>query len=313
MKNKKIYRLAPMILAAGLLLSGCVRRDHSGHPYGFVYDYLAVPTQHLLHWMANVLHGYGWSIIVITLVVRLVLMPLMVYQSKKATVQQEKLSAIRPALDAIQKRQKNAKTPEERAAVSADMMKLYRDNGISMTGGIGCLPLLIQLPIFSALYAAIQYSPEISRSYFFGVNLGQRSFIYVLLTFLIYALQGWISTLGLPEDQKQQMKQMMLISPIMTAAFTYVSPAGLGLYFFVGGIVACIQTLIVNAMRPQIRKRVQAQMAEVKKKNAIAAAAAAKQAKAAAADHNSQPKVSQTKAMHANNRKRNAGKQHRNK
>ena len=105
----------------------------------------------------------------------------------------------------------------------------------------------------------------------------------------------------------------MLISPIMTAAFTYVSPAGLGLYFFVGGIVACIQTLIVNAMRPQIRKRVQAQMAEVKKKNAIAAAAAARQAKAAGTDHNNQPKVSQAKAMHANNRKRNAGKQHRNK
>lgn len=312
MKRKNLIKLTPAMLLAITVLSGCVRRTKTGHPYGFVYEKMAVPTQHLLHWMANVLGGYGWAIIVITIVVRLILMPLMIEQSKKMTIQQEKLSFIRPELNAIQERQKKATTQEERAAVSADMMKLYRENGISMAGGIGCLPLLIQLPIFSALYAAIQYSPEISKAYFFGVNLGHRSYLYILLTFGIYVLQGWLSTLGLPADQRAQMKQMMLMSPIMTAFFTYIAPAGLGLYFFAGGIVACLQTLIVNAMRPQIRERVRKQIKgrRAQKATAVSTEKTATTAKKVATPETD--KASDTN-VHARNRKRNAGKQRRRK
>ena len=66
----------------------------------------------------------GWSIIVITFIVRLVMMPIMINQSKKATIQQEKIAMIRPQLAKIQEQQKNAKTPEERNAASQAMMKL---------------------------------------------------------------------------------------------------------------------------------------------------------------------------------------------
>ena len=71
---------------------------------------------------------------------------------------QEKMSKVQPLIKELTEKQKAAKTPEEQAAVSQQMMALYRDNNISLTGGIGCLPLLIQLPIFAALYAAIRYS-----------------------------------------------------------------------------------------------------------------------------------------------------------
>lgn len=249
--------------SAMLFLSGCVQHTASGKPYGFVYDNLAVPTQHVLVWLSQILgNSLGWAIIVITFIVRLVLMPIMIKQSKNATVQQEKIAHIKPLMEDITKRQKEATSDAERMAINQEMMQLYRDNNISMTGGIGCLPLLIQMPIFAALYAAIQYSPELSRSYFYGINLGQRSFTLVALSFVVYALQGWLSTLGVPEAQRAQMRQMMIISPLMITFMTYISPAGLGLYFFVGGIFACIQTLIINYMRPRIRKEV---LAELKK------------------------------------------------
>ncbi|MCR1891631.1 membrane protein insertase YidC [Ligilactobacillus murinus] len=303
MKNKKLLTIAAIMASAMLFLSGCVQHTASGKPYGFVYDNLAVPTQHVLVWLSQILgNSLGWAIIVITFIVRLVLMPIMIKQSKNATVQQEKIAHIKPLMEDITKRQKEATSDAERMAINQEMMQLYRDNNISITGGIGCLPLLIQMPIFAALYAAIQYSPELSRSYFYGINLGQRSFTLVALSFVVYALQGWLSTLGVPEAQRAQMRQMMIISPLMITFMTYISPAGLGLYFFVGGIFACIQTLIINYMRPRIRKEVLAEL----KKNPV------KQPKKIVTEAK-ETTIESSPTSATSKKKRNAGKQNRHK
>ncbi len=303
MKNKKLLTIAAIMASAMLFLSGCVQHTASGKPYGFVYDNLAVPTQHVLVWLSQILgNSLGWAIIVITFIVRLVLMPIMIKQSKNATVQQEKIAHIKPLMEDITKRQKEATSDAERMAINQEMMQLYRDNNISMTGGIGCLPLLIQMPIFAALYAAIQYSPELSRSYFYGINLGQQSFTLVALSFVVYALQGWLSTLGVPEAQRAQMRQMMIISPLMITFMTYISPAGLGLYFFVGGIFACIQTLIINYMRPRIRKEVLAEL----KKNPV------KQPKKVVTEAK-ETTIESSPTSATSKKKRNAGKQNRHK
>ncbi|HJC04139.1 MAG TPA: membrane protein insertase YidC [Candidatus Ligilactobacillus avistercoris] len=298
MKHKKKLLAVATISSIALLLGGCVRRDAHGHPVGWTYTHLAVPTQHLLNWLAHLLGGsYGWSIILITFAVRLILMPIMVQQSKKATVQQVKMQAIQPYMQQIQEKMQHVSSQDEQMALSQQLMQLYKRNDISMTGGMGCLPLLIQLPIFAALYAAIQYSPELSRSTFMGVNLGHRCFWLVMLSFLIYALQGWLATIGVPKEQKKMMSAMMLYSPIMIGFMTYISPAGLGLYFFVGGIFACLQTLIIVLMRPRIEKRLAAEF-EVVPPEPITLP------KEEPAEHEQQP-------TGPSNRERNAGKQHR--
>ncbi|WP_057738295.1 membrane protein insertase YidC [Liquorilactobacillus uvarum] len=306
MKKLKQLTLIPAFLTVTLLLSGCVQRTKSGKPYGLIYDHLAIPGQHLLVWLSSHLGGsYGWAIIVITFIVRMALLPVMLKQSKNATIQQEKMASVKPQMADIQKRQKDAKTQEEKAAVSQEMMQIYRDNGISMTGGIGCLPLLIQMPIFAALYAAIQYSPELSRSYFMGINLGKTSFVFTVLSFIVYALQGYLSTIGIPKEQKKQMQSMMLISPIMITFMTIISPAGLGLYFFIGGIFACVQTVLINLMRPKIRAEIQAQMKKnPPKKVTVSPAPVSKKVVEDTQKH------SKT-VNHNSNRKRNAGKQNR--
>ncbi|MDT6980849.1 membrane protein insertase YidC [Levilactobacillus zymae] len=260
MKISKKVSVTAALASLALILSGCVQTKN-GKPYGFVYDYLAVPGQHVMDWLAGIFgNSYGWAIIILTVIVRMVLLPLMVKQMRNATVQQEKISMVRPQLAALQKQQKAAKTPEEQTAASQAMMALYRNNGISMTGGIGCLPLLIQMPIFAALYAAIRYSPELSKAVFMNIPLGKASWILALLSFLSYLLQGYLSMLGMPEDQKKQMRYTLLMSPVMILFFTMSSPAGLGLYFFVGGLFACLQTLIINFYRPRIRREIKEKM-----------------------------------------------------
>ena len=141
MKHKRLT-VVGLLTTMLLLLSGCVRTTKSGRPYGFVYDYMAKPMQHLMEWLAAHLgNNYGWAIIVIVVVVRSILLPVMFSQMKKSTIMQEKMSKVQPLIKELTEKQKAAKTPEEQAAVSQQMMALYRDNNISLTGGIGCLPL----------------------------------------------------------------------------------------------------------------------------------------------------------------------------
>ena len=265
MKRKRIT-IAGGLFTLLLLLSGCVRTTKSGRPYGFVYDYMAKPMQHLMEWLASHMgNNYGWAIIVIVVVVRTILLPVMFSQMKKSTIMQEKMSKVQPLIKELTEKQKAAKTPEEQAAVSQQMMALYRDNNISLTGGIGCLPLLIQLPIFAALYAAIRYSPDLYHATFFGIPLVKPSIILAVLSFIAYAAQSYLGLVGVPEAQKKQMKAAIWMSPFMTFFISITSSAGLGLYFFIGGLFAILQTLMVNAYRPRIRRQIE----EESKKNPI--------------------------------------------
>lgn len=306
MKHKRITVLG---LLTGMLfvLSGCVRTTKSGRPYGFVYDYMAKPMQHLMEWLAGHLgNNYGWAIIVIVVIVRTILLPVMFSQMKKSTITQEKMAQIQPMIKELSAKQKAAKTPEEQAAVSQQMMALYRDNNISMTGGIGCLPLLIQLPVFAALYAAIRYSPDLYHATFFGVALGKPSIIFAVLSFIAYAIQSYLGLVGVPEAQKKQMKMAIWMSPVMTFFISLTSSAGLGLYFFIGGLFAILQTLMVNAYRPRIKK----QLAAEAKKHPVkmpAKPATTKSAQTSAAI-NQLKKVNAQKTAQRN-RQRNAGKQ----
>lgn len=261
MKKLKRFSALSLIGVMALVLSGCVRVDSNGKPYGLTYEYLALPGQHILDFIAKFFGGYGWAIIILTIIVRMILLPAMISQTKKSTIMQEKMSFIKPKMQEIQERQKNASSKEEQMKIQQEMMQLYKDNNISMAGGIGCLPLIIQMPIYLALYNGIRFSPEVSHTMFLGVKLGDKSLILVVLSFLAYVLQGCLMTLGLPEDQKKQMKMMAYFTPIMIVLVTFSAPAGLGIYFFISGLFACLQTLIINMYRPKIRAEVAAQAA----------------------------------------------------
>jgi len=307
MKLKKKVLLSAEMMALLVVLTGCMQYDENKNPTGFIYDYLVVPTGNLIVMLAEMLNGnYGLAIIAITIIVRLAIMPLNFSQIKKTMVQQEKMKYIKPELEDIQFRQKNAQTPEEKAAVSQEMMALYKDNNISMTGGVGCLPILIQMPIFTAMYQAVNLTPEISASTFLGINLGVSSPLLAILAGVAYVIQGYVSTIGMPQETKSQMKSMMLMNPIMILMFSWSSPAGLALYWLAGGIFAAAQTALQNHMiKPKIQKLVEEEMKDRPvKKNVKMAKPASSSAPAQA-----------VKALSATNQQtdgkkgRNAGKQ----
>ncbi len=74
-----------------ITLSGCVRVNNDGTPKeGFVYNYLALPAEHILDFIAKFVGGYGWALIVLTVIVRMILLPVMINQMTKSTKMQEK-------------------------------------------------------------------------------------------------------------------------------------------------------------------------------------------------------------------------------
>ncbi|MGL4390423.1 MAG: membrane protein insertase YidC, partial [Carnobacterium maltaromaticum] len=166
--------------------------DKQGNPTGFIYEYLVVPTGNAIIWLADLFNGsYGLAIIFITLIVRIIILPLNLSQSKKSMVQQEKMAFIKPELDVVQQKQKAATTAEEKAAAQQELMDVYKRNNMSMMGGIGCLPILIQMPVFTAMFQAIRLSPQIAESNFLGLNLGDRNAYLAIAAGLVYVIQAF--------------------------------------------------------------------------------------------------------------------------
>ncbi|MGP6140030.1 MULTISPECIES: membrane protein insertase YidC [unclassified Jeotgalibaca] len=308
MKISKKILFSAQMLALVTLLTGCMQYDENKNPTGFIYDYLVVPTGNAIVWLAELLGGnYGLAIIAITIIVRVLIMPLNFSQMKKSMIQQEKMKYIKPELEDIQRRQKEATTQEEKAEVSQEMMMLYKENNISMTGGVGCLPILIQMPVFTAMYQAVNLTPQIAESTFLGINLGNPSPMLAILAGVSYYFQSRISMQGMPEEQQAQMKSMMFMSPLMILFFSWSSPAGLALYWLAGGIFAVAQTYLQNQL---IKPRIKAEVAAEMEKNPIKRPI--KTAKPVA-----KPAVKPAKTLSASqqyskkNTGRNAGKQQR--
>lgn len=272
MKNKKrVLSITALLSVLIITLSACSRNgEHSMQPptgffYGTLYKYLAIPIQHFMQWIAimmgNHVNSFGWAIVIITVTVRIILLPLMLNQARKMTIQQEKMRVLKPQIDILQKHLRVATTPEEQIRVQQLMMEVYRKNNMSLMPSVGFLAMLIQLPVFSGLYMAIEYSKQISNSSFFGINLGNSNIILTILATLAYVVQGYVSLYGLPADQKQQMKFALLMSPAMTLIVCLISPAGLGLYFLAGGVISILQQLLTTFwITPKIKQRIAKEM-----------------------------------------------------
>ncbi|MGY3766071.1 membrane protein insertase YidC [Vagococcus vulneris] len=266
MKNFKKWLITSGLFMLLITLSGCVDTDKKGNPTGdgIIYNVLVKPMSHLVTYLAeNLGLGFGMAIIVLTLVVRLIILPLGLSQMKKSMIQQEKIAALKPHMDAINEKMKNSSSQEEQLAAQQELQKLYKENDVSIIGGIGCLPLIIQMPIFTALFFAAKVTPGISESTFLGINLGKPSLILVALAGISYFIQSYVSMMGMDEAQKKQMKMMSYISPLMIIFISFSSPAGVTLYWVVGGIFSCLQSAISTLyQKPKIKRELEEHFAK---------------------------------------------------
>ncbi|EKN66079.1 membrane protein insertase YidC [Schinkia azotoformans] len=205
---------------------------------------LVNPFLQAIHGIAVLFNdNYGISIIVITLIIRLVLMPFMLKQYKNQQLLKSKIESIKPEMDKIQEKIKNSKDKEEQQKFQQEIFALYRQHGVNPLN-MGCLPLLIQMPILMGLYYAIRGSHEIATHSFLWFSLGQPNLGITLIAGIVYYIQIKVTQHSLPEQQQKQMKIMGLLSPIMIIIFSINSPAALPLYWAVGGIFLVFQSFL---------------------------------------------------------------------
>lgn len=189
--------------------------------------------------------NYGLSIILITLFIRLVIMPFMLKQTKSGLEMQDKMKELKPEMDEIQKKYKGKKDRESQMKMQQEMMALYQKHNFNpLASFAGCLPMLIQFPIILGFYYAIRRTPEIATHTFLWFDLGHTDYILTAIAVIIYFVQFKVSQIGLAEQQRKQMAMIGWISPVMIGVISLNTPAALPLYWTVSGMFIVVQTLI---------------------------------------------------------------------
>lgn len=197
---------------------------------------IAIPLLKMLQWVYSFAHNYGIAIIVVTLFVKILLFPL-TYKSMKSMAQ---LSKLRPQMERIQK-----KYADDKQKLQQEIWALYKSNGANPLSG--CLPLLIQMPVFFALYRVLFNSMELYQAPF-GLwihDLSAKDPFFVtpiLLTALMYLQQRL--TPATNADPSQQ--AVMRIMPVMFGVFMLFLPSGLNIYMLVNTIVSIGQQYVLN-------------------------------------------------------------------
>lgn len=243
------------LLTTMVLLSGCKSAETEG---AFFHDYFVYPFSYLIRTIGTTLNNnYGLAIIVITILVRLVLLPLVLNTTKKQLIMKQKMEIIKPEMEDIQKRLKAAKTKEEQVKIQQEMFELYRKHNFNPFS-MGCLPMLLQIPIWMGLYYAIRLSPEISSHSFLWFNLGKTDMILAVIAAIAYYFQFQVSLYSMPAEQQQQMKFIGFLSPVMIFIASLSTSSALALYWVVSGIFLIIQTYFTKIYyQPRLEANIQ--------------------------------------------------------
>lgn len=317
MNTRKIStRTKKFILSGGLLttllfLSGCMRFDQeTGAPQGFlseiVYDFLIIPLSSFLDVLANFVGSYGLAIIVFTILFRLILLPMTFKQQRSMVENQIKMGAVQPITAEIQAELKATEDPAEQQALNTELMEIYRENNISLGSQLsGCFPLLLQMPIFVAMFQVLRRSDEIANATFLGINLGETSMILAVATGLIYFLQSKLMVNAMPEEQQKTAGSTMYITPIMMAFIGFSSPAGISLYWMMSGVFSLGQQFFNNYyFKPKIEAEVKEEVGDLKIER--------KKRTTVKTVNNTVNAPNQNRPSNRNRNNRNAGKQQRN-
>ncbi|UOR10754.1 YidC family membrane integrase SpoIIIJ [Halobacillus amylolyticus] len=240
MRNKLIALLA----MAGVLmfLSGCtqVNQEITEDSTGFWNEYIVYPLSQTLQFFADSTGGsYGLSIIIVTIIIRLVLLPLNVKQLKSSKAMQD----IQPQLQELRSKY-SSKDAQSQQKLQQETMQLFQKNGVNPLAG--CLPIIVQMPVLIGFYHAIMRTETIQTHSFLWMELGQSDPFLAILTAATTFLQQKLMMAGGAAGQNPQMQMMLYIMPLMIGTFAFFFPSALALYWIVGNIVMILQTLFIR-------------------------------------------------------------------
>jgi YidC/Oxa1 family membrane protein insertase len=208
-----------------------------------MFAFLAVPLRGALEWVHGFVGNYGWSIIVLTLLINLVMAPL----RHKSVVSMRKMQELQPQLKAIQDRYSHLKmTDPARGKMNEEVMALYKSKGANPASG--CLPMLLTLPVLFAFYSLLSQAIEMRGAPFTGwiTDLSQRD-PYYITPLLMGATMFWQQRLQPGTGDPVQQKVLMFM-PVMFTAMFLPAPSGLVVYWFVSNLWAIGQQYFTNWM-----------------------------------------------------------------
>ncbi|MFA9374277.1 MAG: membrane protein insertase YidC [Poseidonibacter sp.] len=203
--------------------------------YGW-FTFIAKPMFTLLQFIQSYVGNWGWTIVILTILIKLVLYPL----SFKGMVSMQKLKDLAPKMKEIQ-----AKYKDDKQKQSMHMMELYKKHGANPMGG--CLPLVLQIPVFFAIYRVLLNSIELKGAeWIWWVHDLAEMDPYFVLPILMGAsmyLQQKITPNTMQDEMQKKIFQML---PVVFTFFFLWFPAGLTLYWFVNNVFTISQQYYIN-------------------------------------------------------------------
>jgi YidC/Oxa1 family membrane protein insertase len=239
---KKRILLIMGLLLVMTVLTGCMEYDQpiTEESKGFWNEYIVYPLSLLIVKMAEWLGGsFGFSIIAVTLIIRLAILPLMIKQTKSSKAMQ----ALQPEMAKL-KEKYSSKDQKTQQKLQQETMALFQKHGVNPLAG--CFPLIVQMPILIGFYHAISRTREIAEHNFMWFDLGSPDPYYILP--LVAGATTFIQQKMMMAGQEAnpQMAMMLWLMPIMIIVFAINFPAALSLYWVVGNLFMIVQTYFIK-------------------------------------------------------------------
>jgi YidC/Oxa1 family membrane protein insertase len=214
-----------------------------------LFGWMAEIMLRAIKYIHNSIPNWGFCIIILTLIIKILFFPL-TYSSTKSMA---KMQELQPKMKAIKAKYKKAKQDiAQRRKMNEEIMKLYKEHGVNPAGG--CLPILIQLPIFWGFFRMLVVSLEFRQSSFiFWIkDLSVKDPYYV--TPILMGITQFINQKMTPTSADPTQQRMMLIMPVVMTIFFMNFSSGLVLYWLTNNILQIGQQYIMNRLR-QKQKR----------------------------------------------------------
>lgn len=238
-KHKKTLLMLALV-ALMVFISACARTEAIGpESEGFWDGIIIYNFSRFLLWLSDLFGGsYGLAIIAFTALGQIVLLPLTNYQQKSMAKTQE----IQPEMEALREKY-SAKDEATKEKLAEETQKLQDEAGVNPL--MGCLPMLIQMPIFIALYQTVTRTPELASGNFLWLELGNPDPYYILpiLAALFTMANSWLMQHGNPNSKTGAITFVM---PVMIFFITFRVASSLALYFAASNATRVIITLIFN-------------------------------------------------------------------
>ena len=209
-----------------------------------MFAFLCVPLLSALNWINTFVGNYGWSIIVLTVIINAAMFPL----RHKSNVSMRKMQAIQPQVKTIQDRYaKLSMTDPGRQKMNTELMELYRQKGVNPASG--CVPMLLTFPVLLAFYSLLSEAIELRGAPFiWWIHDLAAADPYYVTPILMGASQVLQQRMMPMTGADPVQQKMMLFMPVIFTFLFLTSPAGLALYWFASNVLVIGQQVLTNKL-----------------------------------------------------------------